>query len=50
MLYYPAVRTGTAVRDVGNVAVFLFLRMSVGLGVKYSDAKFLLRPQVETDF
>jgi hypothetical protein len=50
MLHYPAIRTGTAVRDVANVAVFMFRRMSVALGVKYSDTKFLLSPQVETDF
>jgi hypothetical protein len=50
MLYYPAVRTGTAVSDVANVAVFLFRRMSVALGVKYSDTKLLLISEVETDF
>jgi hypothetical protein len=50
MLYYPAIRTGTAVSDVANVAVFQFRRMPVGLEVKYSASKILLRPQVETDF
>jgi len=49
-LYYPAMRTGTAVSDVEKVAVFQFRRTSVGSGLKYSDKKFLLRPQVETDF
>jgi len=38
--YYPAMRTGTAVTDVANVAVFQFRRTSVGSGVKYSDTKF----------
>ena len=41
---------GTAVSDIANVAVFQFQRKSVGLGVKYSDTKFLLRHQVGTDF
>jgi hypothetical protein len=35
---------------VANVTVFQFRRTSVGLGVKYSDTKFLLRSQVGTDF
>jgi hypothetical protein len=34
MQYYPAIRTGTAVSDVANVAVFQFRRISVGLWVK----------------
>jgi hypothetical protein len=41
---------GTAVSDVADVAVLQVRRTSVGLGVKYSDTKFLLRHQVETDF
>jgi len=38
---------GTAVSDFANVAVFQFQRTPVGLGVKYSVSKYLLRPQVE---
>jgi hypothetical protein len=34
MLYYPAMRTGTAFSGVANIAVFHFRRTWVGLGVK----------------
>ena len=40
---------GTAVSDVANVVGIEFRRMSLGVGVKYCDTKFLLRPQVGTD-
>jgi len=49
MMYYPVIRKGKAISDVAYVAVFQFRRTSGGLEVKYSDTKFLISPQVETD-